>query len=341
MTNHKYIVMIKTTVFLVALSVFFSCSDIDRRAALLPNTTGKPGEIVVIINQDREAGLLGQALFSHFGQSQVGLPQDEPLFDLITVPPAAFRSVFERHRNVINIIIGGDTARQGLYVSENAWADPQVYVSLHTDTEAEMLSLIDSVQSNLIKLFLAKDRERNQIQYSQYSNKTISDRLVSHFGFSLTVPKGYNIDAIDSSFLWMTYEARDLSQGIIIYTQPYTDTAQFSKKGIISYRDTLFSHKVPGPTDKSYMQTELRIYEPEIWTHTLMDKAFTVEMRGIWRVENDFMGGPFLSYSVLDQANNRIITLYGYVYAPRFEKRSYIRQIEAILRSFKLAEAKQ
>ncbi len=331
----------KIAAFVLALPLFFACSDKDRRESLLPKVTGKPGEIVVIINKDREAGPLGQALHKYLGQSQVGLPQDEPLFDLITVPPAAFRNVFERHRNIVNIVIASDNKEDGMFIKYNPWANPQVYVSLHASSDSAMLHLIDSVQNNLIKLFLTEDRTRNQEQYSQYQNKMVSARLQSHFGIDMVVPKGYNIDAIDSTFLWMTYEARDMSQGLIIYTQPYTDTAQLGKTGMIAYRDSLFRSKVPGPTDSSYMQTEERIYEPEIWTHSLMANEYTVEMRGLWRVEKDFMGGPFLSYSVLDPKNNRIINLFGYVYAPRFDKRSYIRQIEAILRSFKFADNKK
>jgi len=58
---------------------------------------------------------------------------------------------------------------------------------------------------------------------------------------------------------------------------------------------------------------------------------FAVEMRGMWDLEGDFMGGPFLSYTFVDPRNNRIFTIDGFVYNPNEEKKDLVRQLEAIL----------
>ena len=62
---------------------------------------------------------------------------------------------------------------------------------------------------------------------------------------------------------------------------------------------------------------------------------YAVEVRGLWNVYEDFMGGPYIIYTVLDEQGNRIVTVDGYVYAPKFNKRNYLRQVEAILCSLK------
>ena len=59
-----------------------------------------------------------------------------------------------------------------------------------------------------------------------------------------------------------------------------------------------------------------------------------VELRGLWEAYNDFMGGPFVSHSFLSPDRKEIVTLDGFVYAPRYDKRSYLRQVEACLYSF-------
>ena len=48
-------------------------------------------------------------------------------------------------------------------------------------------------------------------------------------------------------------------------------------------------------------------------------------------MENDKMGGPFLSYSWLNCKKTKIITAQGYLYAPNFEKSKYLRELEAII----------
>jgi hypothetical protein len=59
-------------------------------------------------------------------------------------------------------------------------------------------------------------------------------------------------------------------------------------------------------------------------------------MRGLWRLINDYMGGPYISLAELDLANQRVIVAFGYVYSPGKDKRNYLRQLEAMIYSLKL-----
>jgi hypothetical protein len=60
------------------------------------------------------------------------------------------------------------------------------------------------------------------------------------------------------------------------------------------------------------------------------------EMRGLWKTEKGVsMGGPFISISLLDEANKQVITVEGFVFAAGFNKRNYMRQLEAILVNMK------
>ena len=49
-----------------------------------------------------------------------------------------------------------------------------------------------------------------------------------------------------------------------------------------------------------------------------------------------YMAGPFLSYSVIDKAKNRVIVVEGLTYAPSVNKRDYMFEIEAILKTVKI-----
>jgi len=320
-------------VFFFAL-MLFSCTEGEKKETLLPAATGKAGEVVLVINENQEAGAIGKAFSSVFGQFQVGLPQDEPLFDLITIPPAAFRNVFERHRNIIDISIKPEYKKSEVLVKRDVWSYPQLYVSLRAHDEQCLVQLVDSVQNNMLKLFMSEDRKRIVNYYGEFCNRTISRKLTKLLGCDMVVPQGYGIDMADSSFVWISHEARDLSQGIIIYTQEYTSTEQLSVEGILQYRDTLFKERVSGPREGSYMQTELEMYVPVPAYGNIIAGQYSVELRGLWNVQNDYMGGPFISYSVHDAARNRIVTLFGYVYAPRLDKRNYVRQLESIFKSF-------
>ena len=68
---------------------------------------------------------------------------------------------------------------------------------------------------------------------------------------------------------------------------------------------------------------------------------YTMEARGLWRMKGDFMGGPFVSHTRLDQKNQRIITAEIFVYSPDKMKRNLVRQMEASLYTLKLPQEGQ
>ena len=46
------------------------------------------------------------------------------------------------------------------------------------------------------------------------------------------------------------------------------------------------------------------------------------------------MGGPFISHFFMDKDKRNIIALEAFVYAPRYNKRNYLRQVESLIYSF-------
>lgn len=47
------------------------------------------------------------------------------------------------------------------------------------------------------------------------------------------------------------------------------------------------------------------------------------------------MGGPFITYGFYDEASGRNYLIDGMVFAPNFNKREFIRQLEVIAYSFR------
>jgi hypothetical protein len=73
---------------------------------------------------------------------------------------------------------------------------------------------------------------------------------------------------------------------------------------------------------------------PVIFRENVKNGAYMAELRGLWRLEKAFMGGPFISHTILDEPRNRVVTVEGFVYAPSLDKRLYVREIEAMLYTF-------
>jgi hypothetical protein len=80
---------------------------------------------------------------------------------------------------------------------------------------------------------------------------------------------------------------------------------------------------------------------PLVFRVSKVKNNHSAEMRGLWKMVNDYMDGPFINLSVLDVPNNRVIMMDGLVYAPRFDKRNYLRQVEAMVYSLELPDQKE
>ena len=68
---------------------------------------------------------------------------------------------------------------------------------------------------------------------------------------------------------------------------------------------------------------------------------YAMEVKGLWDVKNDMMGGPFVSHARVDQANGRVVVVEGFVYSPDKQKRNFMRKMEAALYTLKLPTEEQ
>jgi hypothetical protein len=68
--------------------------------------------------------------------------------------------------------------------------------------------------------------------------------------------------------------------------------------------------------------------------------SYAYETRGLWYMENDGMGGPFVSHSRVDTVNNKVIVVEGFVFAPEKMKRGLIRRVEGALYTLNLPKEK-
>ena len=172
------------------------------------------------------------------------------------------------------------------------------------------------------------------MNYNKFYEKEVFNVLNNKFNLTMKVPPGFAIAGQKEDLLWFKYETPEISQGILVYTFPYVSDSAFTVNYLLRIRDSLLRANVPGPTKGSYMTTEKRMEQTSnIREH---NGNYASEMRGLWRVENDFMGGPYISLAELDVANQQVVVAFGYVYAPSKNKRNLLRQVEAMIYSLKM-----
>jgi hypothetical protein len=326
-------------IFSLAIGVMAMNACKDDSTNMRRKITGKAGEVVVVVPNDTWDGEVGKSFREVMAQPNLGLPQDEPIFDLVNIPPTAFTDIFKSSRNIVRINISSTVDTAKVEFKKDMWAWPQAIVDIAASSPQEFTGLFRKNSDQIVAFLLRAERDRLLLNYEKFNEVAVKKAAKDQFDIKLNVPPGFIVSKQADDFLWVRYETPEISQGIIIHTYPYTSDSTFTRDYLTNRRNDILKARVEGPATGSYMTTEDQLV-PEMNIFQFK-KNYAAELRGLWRLKGDFMGGPFINLSILDAANNRIVMLDGYVYAPRFDKRNLLRQVEAMLYSMELPDQKK
>lgn len=329
--NFNYILL-----FIVAVA-FYGCSN--DNAGMHKNVTGKAGDLIVVASESTWNGKAGEIIRGSLAQEHVALPQDEPIFDLIKVPREGFKNIFKSTRNILQVSVSPNVDKTGIEFRDDVWAYPQATVTITAPNHEQFAEIFNENKNKIISYYLKAEQERLQMGYKKYYEKGIFNVLKEDFDLTMKVPPGFVIADQKEDLIWLKYETPEISQGVILYTFRYVSDSAFTENYLIRVRDSILKANVPGPSEGSYMATERRV--EQVQNITQYNGHYASLMRGLWRVRNDFMGGPYISLAVLDEEQQRVVVAFGYVYAPSKDKRNYLRQVEAMINSLDISDQKK
>lgn len=318
------------------IPVFSSCSENTGSSSALPDISGKAGEVEIVCPKAQWEAEPGTAIREVLADNYPYLPQSEARFRLYSVPLENFTQVFKLHRNMITLKISDTCMAPSFNVSHNIWSQPQTVVTVYAQNEIDAAEYIRANGTKLVKIFEGAERDRSIANAKKYQNASLVAFVEQMFGGSPYFPTQYSLKKQNGDFVWISYETSFTNQGIFIYKFPYNSDSQFTPKYLIDKRNEILKENVPGTAEGSYMITNPVVVPGFEWK-TFNDRKFA-EVRSLWDTYNDFMGGPFFMDAFLSQDGHDIIVAEGFVYAPKYNKRDYVRQLEAIVYSWHWAE---
>jgi hypothetical protein len=317
----------------LVLAITFSLFSCKSNETTKASSTGKPSEILIVAEDNLWASSLGDTIQNYFDTPRLGLPQPEPLYKVVQIKLDEFKRLFQTHRNVFVISIDSTIAEAKYETGYNVWAAPQRVIKITAPTIELLKQSFLEHQRDIYNLYENAEIERLQTLFSKSNNIKAMELIKKKFNLDMKIPADYYIAVDKDNFLWLRREANILSQGILIYSYAYTDTNAFNPLKILSVRNQFTRLYVPGPSDSSFMIVADAFVKPVSRTIQLK-KELAIETRGLWEVEKDFMGGPFINYTMVDRRNNMVLALDGYVYAPNKDKADLLKQVQAVLLSF-------
>ncbi|MCC8188572.1 MAG: DUF4837 family protein [Bacteroides sp.] len=318
----------------MALVTLFVSSCGNSGGILKNSSSGNAYEIMVVVDPGLWERPAGRALYDVLDTDVPGLPQPERSFRIMYTAPRHFDSTLKLIRNIIVVDVQDIYTKGGFKYAKDKYASPQMVLTIQAPDEEEFARFVEENAQVIIDFFTRAEMNRRINVLSQKHNEYISTKVASMFDCNIWVSTELNSYKQGEDFFWASTNTATGDQNFVIYSYPYTDKDTFTPEYIIHKRDSVMKANIPGSFEGSYMATDSITVDTRVID---VHGDYTLEARGLWRMRGgDFMGGPFVSHTRLDRANQRIITAEIFIYSPDRPKRNFVRQMEASLYTLRL-----
>lgn len=341
---------------LIPMMAFWACSEAEvARVKGLPAAFGKANKLSVIADSAWWANGLGDSVDYRFGAPFLLLPAPEPLYDLthfswkdleakplrrelrsyllISHSGLQGTALDDHMRKDLGDSLLADGKPYAIKLVRNRWARGQLLIYLYGANEAGVYRALQEGAAEMIGKLQEHDRPILHSQtYGRKPNAELSARVKAHVGAAFSIPGEYLPGMEADSTLWLRLELEDASVGLLFRRVPYTGQDQFGTEGFRSLHDRMTSVVSSAQPEASRMVADDSDL-PFFRSVTTLGGQYAVETRGVWRMEGDVMGGPFLSYLIQSPDRRSIILATGFIYGPGLQsKREVMQQLELILR---------
>ena len=322
----------ESVLFLVALFFFASC----KKEMVIPRASGRPYEVMVVMSDQAWQAKEGRALFTVLDTDIPGLPQPERSFHISQVDPKRFDQILNIFRNIIIVDINKSIyTKTTMKFTRDKYAMEQIVLTIQSPSANDFADFCFDHGQDIID-FLTKMEMNRLIKElkDKYSKKT-AELAKEIFDCEFHAPEEIKSYKKGENFFWTSSNGASALVNICMYSYPYEGPETFNKQYVLAKRDSVMAVNIPGTLPSMHMATDtLCTTVKPIVVHN----QYALEARGLWYMENDGMGGPFVSHSRVDTTRNLVIVVEGFVFAPEKMKRGLMRRLEGSLYTLNLPD---
>lgn len=353
----------KIALLTACLFVFAGCSgESDYR----PRAVGLDTEILVVADSLDWSGAIGEALRETVGQFISTLPAPERQFELRHAPLETEDDLetARRQKNVIFVAAFSDSTNEAEYIRnvfdptaqeaireeggvavsrENIFRrDQQVYYITGEDKE-DVIEAIYSASEGVSRDFNRAARRRlTEEMFDRGRQVDVEEELATMYDFAVNVQHDYLVAVDTSDFVWLRRILPETWRSVFVHFIDHANPELLSPEWIYDTRDSLSRQYIQGNLG-GWIEIDRRESRPLETKNINFLGRYGFETRGLWHMvgveegrKMEFgMGGPFITYTFYDQPTGRLYMIDGMVFAPGYNKREFLRQMEAIAYTFR------
>lgn len=339
---------------LLASFVWTACDGDYRKAA-----QGGMSEVLVVMDSTQWDSPAAEAIRATFGKEMMTLPRPENRYDLRFMDIRTNRDL-EYAKNFRNTIFAApinEDSNVGSFIRaimsedikeriaegrnfafplRDRWYRDQWTLFLSAPDHETLTRKIRQSERSLVSSLDQVERNRWKRQvYRRGEQVELADSLMENHGFSIRIQHDYRLGVDTTGFVSLRRYLHDNDRWIwMAYMDDMNGLEDIDQEWINTTRDSLNRQFIRGTREESYVTTEYRSPREIKTVQTRVNGRPALETRGTWRMTNDVMGGPFLHYTIYDEHQNRLYLMEFAQFAPRYSKRRFINQFEAMAHTF-------
>ncbi len=345
-----------------ALFIFWSCGNGNPlNTNYKPKAISKSNDLVVVADKEIWEGEVGDTFRYYFESAYPITPAPEPIFKLRYFTPQELDAEPLRKQLRTYCVLAdlsdttswttrlirkdyGDAKFNELLrnkdvqtgVGMDKWAMDQLIIYVYGKSEKELVGAIRNHFHPIASRI--HEHDATQIKANTYISGRhlgLTETLKNDFGIQVDVPGDYR-EALyqkdDKQLLWLRKDTPKATMNIVFQKLKYNDISQISVANAITLTNEFGGNvKTDKPESRLQVnQTDLPVLE----NVKQINGNYTLEVRGIWEMSEDFMGGPFVSYLIPQEGKGQYIFVHCFVYAPGTEKKQFLQEMEVVVNSF-------
>ena len=313
-------------IIIVLMTVACTKHGQQAKPLLLPSSGGRCYEVLVTGPNHTAIETTAKALRS---LKTEGLPREEEAFDVSTLTAYELNQNTRYARNIIVVSTDSTKLTKTRFTYElDKYAYPQMFIKIDAPSTEQLRKDIEEHISELGDEIIRSEMNNSIKNLRDKHNKKAEQDIHNMFGCRLWIPEDLNREKASKDFLWLSNDGTNGMQNICIYRYA-TDT--LSPTILLQKRDSVMRMNIEGETAKMYMTTTMRSVSFHLKAE---DDTEVLGARGLWQMEGDDMGGPFVSMA--RHITDSVLCIEGFVYAPGMNKRNMMRRLEAALYTLKI-----
>jgi len=327
----------------------------------LPKINGKPGEVLVSISNDLWNGEIKQVFDTVFSTPAKGpYIYKEHILDYIQEDPSVINKTRKKHRNFLRIVLDDDSKLESteLQIKRNNYSNGQLYVQIRDSKKERLVDFLKNELLTYVLLFDEEETDRLVKKYNDNPHLLFNQTAEERFGISISIPQSSKFKADLQTIIYALDKSADevtkdnpktgakggtywSQRGVLVWSTPYLGEESMNPQNILSLRDSILKEYVKGTEKGAYMTTEYYPTHKPTLQYINVDGNEAVKIEGLWKQAGNpeaLGGGPFVQYSLKHPTRNVVVHAEAHIFAPRFDKREYIRQIRAILKTIRVVD---